>query len=74
VPEVWIYANGGLKIYVLQTGDYVQLAHSLIFPQLPIVEWVDRAIERAWTVGSLQALEEVEDQLHNLMPCSHPTS
>jgi hypothetical protein len=34
---------------------------------LPIVEWVDRAVDRAWTVGSLQALEEVEDNLHELL-------
>jgi Uma2 family endonuclease len=68
VPEVWIYANEGLKIYVLRAGNYVQSAQSLIFPQLPIVEWVDRAIDRAWTVGSLQALEEVEDSLRNFIP------
>ncbi len=40
VPEVWIYANGGLKIYVLRSGEYVQSQTSEIFPQLPIVEWV----------------------------------
>jgi hypothetical protein len=60
VPEVWIYANGGLKIYLLVAGDYVPSVTSGVFPQLPIVEWVDRAVDRAWTVGSLQALEEVE--------------
>jgi hypothetical protein len=31
---------------------------------VPIVEWVDRA----WTAGSLQALEEVEDELHDRLP------
>jgi Uma2 family endonuclease len=65
VPEVWIYANGGLKIYLLQVGEYVPSVTSGIFPQLPIVEWVDRAVDRAWTVGSLQALEEVEDCLRS---------
>lgn len=66
VPEVWIYANGGLKIYVLRLGEYVQSETSEIFPQLPIGEWVEQAIDRAWTVGSLIALEEVEDRLRNL--------
>lgn len=66
VPELWIYANGGLKIYLLRSGDYVESEASAIFPQLPIVEWVDRAVAQAWTVGSLQALETIEDQLQNL--------
>jgi Uma2 family endonuclease len=68
VPELWIYANGGLKIYRLQAGDYVESDVSAVFPQLPIIEWVDRAVERSWTVGSLQALEEVEDHLRDRLP------
>ena len=67
VPEVWIYANGELKIYLLQAGEYLQSDRSAIFPQLPIGEWVKQAIDRAWAVGSLAALEEVEDRLRNLM-------
>ena len=67
VPEVWIYANGELKIYLLQAGEYLQSDRSAIFPQLPIGEWVEQAIDRAWAVGSLAALEEVEDRLRNLM-------
>jgi Uma2 family endonuclease len=65
VPEVWIYANGGLQIYLLIEGDYIPSESSGIFPQLPIVEWVNRAVDRAWTVGSLQALEEVEESLRD---------
>ncbi len=65
VPEVWIYANGGLKIYLLKSGHYIQSETSEIFPQLPIVEWVNRSIDRAWTIGSLAALEEVEDCLRD---------
>jgi hypothetical protein len=51
VPEVWIYANGGLKIYLLVAGEYVPSLTSEIFPQLPIVEWVDRAVDQTWTVA-----------------------
>jgi hypothetical protein len=29
---------------------------------------VDRAVDQSWTVGSLQALEEVEDELHDRLP------
>jgi Uma2 family endonuclease len=67
VPEVWIYANAGLMIYLLQNGDYVPSSTSQIFPQFPIMEWVNRAVERAWVVGSLQALEELEDALHEML-------
>jgi Uma2 family endonuclease len=68
VPEVWIYAEGRLKIYLLQAGDYVLSERSGIFPQFPIGPWIDQAIERAWVVGSLQALEEVEELLRRFLP------
>jgi Uma2 family endonuclease len=72
VPELWIYTNsgvksGGLKIYLLQDGEYVESDISAVFPQLPVIAWVNQAVEQAWTVGSLQALEGVEDQLRNLL-------
>lgn len=65
VPEVWIYANSNLTIYLLQSGEYVASGTSAIFPTLPIVEWVQQAVDRAWIVGSLQALEELEERLRN---------
>lgn len=63
VPEVWIYANGHLTLYLLQSGNYIPSATSGIFPQLPLVEWVEQAIDRAWQVGSLQALDELQAKL-----------
>ncbi len=63
VPEVWIYANERLTIYWLEAGEYVASAVSRQFPDLPMVEWVETAIQRAWIVGSLQALEELENRL-----------
>ncbi|WP_008308134.1 Uma2 family endonuclease [Leptolyngbya sp. PCC 6406] len=60
VPEVWIYADGNLIIHTLQAGDYVQSEASPLFPGLPIVPWIKQAVSRSWTVGSLQALEELE--------------
>jgi Uma2 family endonuclease len=67
VPEVWIYANGVLQIYLLEAnGDYRQSQNSGIFPNLPLIDWVERAIVQAWAVGSLQALEEIEANLRSL--------
>jgi hypothetical protein len=41
-----------LKIYLLVNGDYLESQISPNFPDIPIA--------RAWEVGSLQALEELE--------------
>jgi Uma2 family endonuclease len=65
VPEVWIYSNSNLIIYLLQAGEYIASETSAIFPTLPIIEWVQQAVNRAWMVGSLQALEELEERLRN---------
>jgi Uma2 family endonuclease len=67
VPEVWIYAEGRLRIYRLELGEYVVCEASGLFPTMPIVDWVEGAIDRAWTVGSLQALEEIEDRLREML-------
>jgi Uma2 family endonuclease len=64
VPEVWIYANSKLQIYLLQpSGEYIQSQSSPIFPDLPIVQWVEEAIDQSWTIGSLEALESIEARL-----------
>lgn len=60
VPEVWIYADGQLTIYLLQVEGYAASDTSPLFPHLPIRAWVEQAINRAWTMGSLQALEDLE--------------
>jgi Uma2 family endonuclease len=67
VPEVWIYANSKLQIYLLQSsGEYIQSQFSLIFPDLPIVEWIEEAIDQSWTIGSLEALEEIEARYRSI--------
>jgi Uma2 family endonuclease len=67
VPEVWIYANSKLQIYLLQSsGEYIQSQSSPIFPDLPIVEWIEEAIDQSWTIGSLEALKEIETRHRSL--------
>jgi Uma2 family endonuclease len=62
VPELWVYGGGKLTIYLLQ-GNYVEVSHSPTFPNLPLTELIPAAIERAWQVGTVQALEEFEARL-----------
>jgi hypothetical protein len=60
VPEVWIYESGKLTIYLLSDGQYVTSSTSPIFPEIAIAAIVPALVERAWEVGSVQALEEFE--------------
>ncbi|MEM9008450.1 MAG: Uma2 family endonuclease [Cyanobacteria bacterium P01_F01_bin.86] len=61
VPEVWIFDSGHLKIFVLQANSYVEKNQSIIFSSLPIVDIVNKTVERSWKIGSYQAFLEFED-------------
>ncbi|MDF5715304.1 MAG: Uma2 family endonuclease [Rhizonema sp. NSF051] len=60
VPELWVYDNGKLSIYLLTDGKYIKSDISPNFPEIQIVEIIPIIVERSWQVGSVQALEEFE--------------
>ncbi|MBD2451274.1 Uma2 family endonuclease [Nostoc sp. FACHB-152] len=60
VPELWVYDNGTLNIYVLSDGIYLISDTSPLFEDIPIKQIIPTFVERAWQVGNLQALEEFE--------------
>lgn len=60
VPELWVYDNGTLTIYVLSNGIYLISDTSPLFEDIPIKQIIPTFVERAWQVGNLQALEEFE--------------
>jgi Uma2 family endonuclease len=66
VPEVWIYASGILTLYRLEQGQYHRSETSPLFPNLPLTQLIPDIIERAWQVGSFQALAEFEAQMATL--------
>lgn len=73
VPELWVYGNSRLTIYLLQTGKYVESSYSLTFPDLPLTELIPTTVEPAWQVGTVQALEEFETQFaSNFRDISQP--
>ena len=41
VPELWVYGEAELTIYVLQSGQYQRSEGSAIFPNLPILAWIE---------------------------------
>jgi Uma2 family endonuclease len=63
VPELWIFANGTLTIYVLQQSQYIPMAESPTFPGLPVAQWIAHTVKHSWQVGTSQALEELEAQI-----------
>ncbi|MGF1480860.1 MAG: Uma2 family endonuclease [Cyanophyceae cyanobacterium] len=60
VPELWIYDSGKLTIYLLRDGQYLKSATSPTFPEVSLTQMIPTAVERAWQVGTVQALEEFE--------------
>jgi Uma2 family endonuclease len=56
VPELWRYARRGLQINVLQGGQYVESDSSPTFPDIPIIELVNRYAQQSQISGSSQAI------------------
>jgi Uma2 family endonuclease len=63
VPELWIYGQGELQIYLFESGKYIASSFSPIFPNIPITQIIPETIEKAWTLGWGEALEEFEKNL-----------
>ncbi|MBD2083450.1 Uma2 family endonuclease [Trichocoleus sp. ST-U3] len=63
VPEVWIYRNHQLKIYILQNGGYAESSISAIFPDLPITEMIPQLVQKAIDEGTSRMLRELKIQL-----------
>lgn len=63
VPEVWIYRNRTLKIYLLQNDDYTESSISLIFPNLPIPEMIPQLVHKAIDEGTSRMLRELKTLL-----------
>jgi Uma2 family endonuclease len=63
VPEVWIYREGSLLIYVFDGRHYRETSESPAFPGLPVSQWIPEYVRRAWHVGSSVAMREFEKTL-----------
>ncbi|MEH2437828.1 MAG: Uma2 family endonuclease [Nostoc sp.] len=63
VPELWIYDSKKLRIYLLRDGHYIESDNSPNFPNIPITQIITATVQRAWQVGTVQALKEFEGAL-----------
>ena len=66
VPEVWIFAQGKLKIYVLEPTGYRESNISPTFPDLELVEMIPRLIQQALAQGTRSMLSSLTQQLSEL--------
>jgi Uma2 family endonuclease len=58
VPELWRYTRQGLQIHLLQNGQYIKSQTSPNFPNIPIIELIDRYVKQSQIVGRSQAIKD----------------
>ena len=59
VPEVWIYRNKQLKIYLLSNQGYTETSISPTFPDLPLTELIPQLVEKAINEGTSKMLRDL---------------
>lgn len=60
IPELWIYRQKTLLIYLFDGQQYQESDSSLTFPEILVKQLVPQFVERAWEAGSSVALREFE--------------
>ncbi|MEH2355916.1 Uma2 family endonuclease [Nostoc sp.] len=60
VPELWIYDSKKLRIYLLRDGHYIESDNSPNFPNIPLTQIIAATVERAWQIGTVQALKSLK--------------
>ena len=65
VPELWVYREDSLYIYVFDGQHYRESGKSPTFPGIPVRQWIPEYLRRAWQAGSSVALREFDSALHD---------
>jgi Uma2 family endonuclease len=65
VPELWRYTQQGLQISLLENDRYIKSNTSLNFPNVPIIELVDRCIKQSQIEGTSKAIKAVKQWVEN---------
>ncbi|CAD5930849.1 hypothetical protein NO108_01660 [Planktothrix rubescens] len=55
VPELWIYTEGKLQIFVLQQGEYLSTETSPIFGNLPVIGGILQFLQQSEILGDSAA-------------------
>jgi Uma2 family endonuclease len=65
VPEVWVYRNHQLTIYILENQSYQESPISLAFPMLPIITLIPQLVQQAISIGTRATLKNLRRYLIN---------
>jgi Uma2 family endonuclease len=57
VPELWRYGRRGLQINIGSAGRYIESEFSPTFPDIPIIELVNRYVQQSQIAGRTQAIQ-----------------
>ncbi|HAC64525.1 MAG TPA: hypothetical protein DCF68_13545 [Cyanothece sp. UBA12306] len=60
IPELWIYCQSKLFIYLFQKENYQESSTSLMFSRINVKDILPKYIELAWNKGSSIALRKFE--------------
>ncbi|HEY9705975.1 MAG TPA: Uma2 family endonuclease [Allocoleopsis sp.] len=63
VPEVWIYRNHQLKIYLLSDQGYTETAISPTFPTIPLMILIPQLVQKAINQGTSKMLRDLRSEL-----------
>ncbi len=63
VGELWRYTQTGLQINLLQKGEYIESLTSPNFPNIPIIELINQAIEQRQKLGRSEAIRNFKNWL-----------
>lgn len=66
VPEVWIYSDRTLTIYVFSPQGYQSTINSPTFPDFPMSEMIPQLVEKAMTEGTSQMLKQLRTILNQI--------
>ena len=65
VPEVWIYRDDSLQIFLLTDGHYLESESSLLFPDIDIKNLIPQLVNQAIVIGTSTMLREFRKSLSN---------
>ncbi len=60
VPEVWIYSNHQLTVYILDNNNYRTVENSLTFPHFPVKQLIPQLVQKAIQQGTRQMLQQLK--------------
>ena len=63
VPELWIYREDALDVYLFDGQHYRESSDSPTFPGIPVRQLIPQYIRLAWQTGSSVALRQFESAL-----------